>query len=137
MAFTSEDGRTQTALAEINMVPFIDIVLVLLIIFMITAPMLESAIPVELPRTGAAPAIEERPLTVTIDRDLGLYLNDEPMALGVLVTSVTQRRVAGQEVFLRVDETVRFATIAVVLDELAAGGVLDVNLVTEPIAGAP
>ncbi|MDR0786460.1 MAG: biopolymer transporter ExbD [Gemmatimonadota bacterium] len=138
MAFTTDDGRTQTALAEINMVPFIDIVLVLLIIFMITSPMLQSAIPVELPRTSAGTTVEDLPLTVTIDRDLRLYLDDEPMPITELIGRISQFRAAGKQgVSLRVDETVRFSTIAMVLDQFAMAGIQDVNLVTEPIVRRP
>lgn len=135
MATTTRDGTTQTSLAEINMVPFIDIVLVLLIIFMITTPVLESAIDVDVPETRSGVSVDEQRITITIDRELRIYLEDEPIGIEELVARIepsgpdTERNI-----YLRSDETVPFATIAAVLDRLGTGGIRDVHLVTEPMA---
>ena len=74
MAFTTREGRTQTALAEINMIPFIDIVLVLLIIFMVTAPVIQSGIEVNVPKTQIVRELAEEKLVVTLDKEQRLYL---------------------------------------------------------------
>ena len=68
MAFTTLKGRTHTSLAEINITPFVDVVLVLLIIFMLTAPILESGIEVDLPKTHTVKAISDEKVVVTIDK---------------------------------------------------------------------
>ena len=77
MAFTTREGRTQTALAEINMIPFIDIVLVLLIIFMVTAPVIQSGIEVNVPKTQIVRELAEEKLVVTLDKEQRLYLQNE------------------------------------------------------------
>src|SRR5258708_13316253 len=69
---------TQTALSEINMVPFIDVVLVLLIIFMITAPILQSGIEVDVPKTHTVKKITQHPLVVTMDKNQLIYLGNDP-----------------------------------------------------------
>ena len=68
MAFTNPKGRTQTSLSEINVTPFVDVVLVLLVIFMLTAPILQSGIEVDLPKTRTVRAISEERVVVTIDK---------------------------------------------------------------------
>jgi biopolymer transport protein ExbD/biopolymer transport protein TolR len=138
MAFTTQDGRTRSSLAEINMVPFIDVVLVLLIIFMITAPVLDSALPVEVPDSQFGQSVDEQNLTVTIDRERRLYVEDEPASLDQLVGMVQSNLPPSPgNIYLRSDETVPFATIAAVLDRLAMAGIRNVNLVTEPILSTP
>ena len=71
--------ETGTSLSEINMVPFIDVVLVLLIIFMITAPILQSGIDVDVPKTKTVKELTEARMVVTIDRSQRVYLNDKPV----------------------------------------------------------
>src|SRR5688500_18550669 len=89
MATTSRDGRTQSSLAEINMVPFIDVVLVLLIIFMITDPVIQSSIEVEVPETEFLQEIVDQQNVVTIDNELRLYWKDEPVTIDDLVARVS------------------------------------------------
>ena len=74
MAFTTPQGRTQTSLSDINVTPFVDVMLVLLVIFMVTAPIIESGIEVDLPQTHTVKQITEERLTVTIDRKQRLYV---------------------------------------------------------------
>ena len=87
MAFTTRNGRTQTALAEINVTPLVDVMLVLLVIFMITAPILQTGIQVNLPKTREAQAREATPesVIVTVDKEGSVYLsgNDERRAVNI------------------------------------------------------
>ena len=76
MAVTTRDGKTQTVLAEINMIPFIDVVLVLLIIFMITAPVIQSGLEVNVPRTEVVNELSRNLPVVTIDAKETLFLQD-------------------------------------------------------------
>ena len=76
MAFTTSNGRTQSSLADINITPLVDVVLVLLVIFMITAPVLQSGIEVNVPKTRTVKEITEQRLVVTIDRDQQVFLGD-------------------------------------------------------------
>src|SRR3990172_1674433 len=101
------DRRTGTSLSEINIVPFVDVVLVLLIIFMITAPILQSGIEVELPKTRTVQEISEERLVITIDRAQRVYLGNEPVnirELGQLIRQRTQEP-SRDAVFVRCDET--------------------------------
>src|SRR3989304_1250438 len=112
--------HTESSLSDINIVPFVDVVLVLLVIFMITAPILQSGIEVELPKTKTVKEITEERLVITIDRAQRVYLGNEPVnirQLGQLVQSRLQRPTS-DAVFLRCDETVPFGSFAAAVDEL-------------------
>src|SRR5204863_7747554 len=91
MAFTARDGKTQTALAEINMIPFIDIVLVLLIIFMVTAPVMQSGIDVNVPKTQVVRELAEEKLVVSIDKEQKLYLQSNAVNLNELGDRIRQK----------------------------------------------
>src|SRR6202011_3554598 len=105
---------TDTSLSEINMVPFIDVVLVLLIIFMITAPILQSGIEVDVPKTKTVKELTEVRMVVTIDRSQRVYLNDKPVNIHELGKQVLaqSRDPKRQAVYVRADETVPFGSWA-------------------------
>lgn len=134
MAFTNRGGRTATSLSEINITPFVDVVLVLLIIFMITAPLLQSGIEVALPKTRTVKEITEERLVVTIDRAQRLYLGNEPMNIHALGPRLQGRGPAA--VFLRCDESVPFGVFALVMDEIRQAGIQNISVVTEPLTKA-
>ena len=133
------DRRTGTSLSDINIVPFVDVVLVLLIIFMITAPILQSGIEVELPKTKTVKEITEERLVVTIDRAQRVYLGNEPVKLTDLGAAIHARVAAPerQAIFVRCDETVPFGSFAAVVDALRQAGIQNVSVVTEPISSRP
>ncbi len=79
MAFTTPSGRTQTSLAEINVTPFVDVVLVLLIIFMVTAPVIESGIEVDVPQTKTVAETTHEQVTVTINKKQQLFVGADPV----------------------------------------------------------
>jgi len=125
---------TQTSLSDINMVPFIDVVLVLLIIFMITAPILQSGIEVDVPKTHTVKEITEQRLVVTIDKNQRIYLGNDPVNIHQLPDKIKkQQKKAGEAVFLRADETVPFGAFATVIDSLRQSGVANISIVTQPI----
>lgn len=126
--------QTQSTLSEINMVPFIDVVLVLLIIFMITAPILQSGIEVDVPKTATVKEINELRLIVTIDKNQLIYLADKPINIHQLGPQVkAQLKKPQDSVFLRADETIPFGTFAKVIDALRQAGVNNISIVTEPL----
>lgn len=138
MAFTTREGRTQTTLSEINMVPFIDIVLVLLIIFMITAPVIQSGIEVKVPQTQVVRELTEEKFVVTVDKEDKLYLQNEPVNINEVSAKIREKLLdpTRQSVYLRADEAVSWGTMATVMDYLKAGGIENVVIVTQPLQKA-
>ncbi len=131
--------QTGTSLSEINIVPFVDVVLVLLVIFMITAPILQSGIEVDLPKTKTVKEISEDRLVITIDRAQRVYLGNEPVNIHEVgqMVHARMRNPQSDAVFLRCDETVPFGSFATVIDELRQSGIQNVSVVTEPISSRP
>jgi biopolymer transport protein ExbD/biopolymer transport protein TolR len=127
--------QTETSLSDINIVPFVDVVLVLLIIFMITAPILQSGIEVDVPKTKTVKEISEERLVITIDKAQRVYLGNEPLNIHQLGDKLrAHMRQPQQAVFLRCDETVPFGSFATVVDALRQSGITNISIVTEPIS---
>jgi biopolymer transport protein TolR len=138
MAFTARDGKTQTVLAEINMVPFIDIVLVLLIIFMITAPVIQSGIEVDVPETESTNVLTDPLLVVTIDKNERIYLQNKQINVNELPKRVKEMLPAfkRQSVYVQGDKDVTLGAFTTVLDYLKSAGIKDIEIVTEPLEGS-
>ncbi len=128
--------ETGTTLSEINMVPFIDVVLVLLIIFMITAPILQSGIEVDVPKTKTVKELTEVRMVVTIDRAQRVYLNDKPVNIHDIGQQVVSQshNLKQQAVYIRCDETVPFGSWATVVDALRQSGIQNISVVTQPLS---
>lgn len=135
MAFSAK-GRTQTALAEINITPLVDVVLVLLLIFMLTAPVLQSGIDVAIPKTRTVNQVTDERMVVTIDREQNVFLQDKPVNVNELPSRLRttgkgdpSRRV----IYLRADERVPFGAFASVMDAVKQAGITNISIVTRPI----
>jgi biopolymer transport protein TolR len=128
-----------SSLSEINMVPFIDVMLVLLVIFMITAPVLQSGIQVDLPKTRTVKQITQARVIITIDRAQRVYLDDKPINIHELGAQVKAKLTdpAHQPVFIRCDESVPFGSFATVADQLEQSGIQNISVVTVPITERP
>ncbi len=142
MAFTSSTGKTSSSLAEINVTPLVDVVLVLLIIFMITAPVLQSGIDVSVPKTRTVREITEQRLVLTIDKAQNVYLGDKQISIHEVAEKLHQQGSdpAHQIIYLRADETVPFGVFASLMDAVKQAGITNVSIVTQPLeakAGAP
>ena len=135
MAFTNSQGRTQSSLSDINVTPFVDVLLVLLVIFMLTAPILQSGIEMDVPKTRTVREISQERLVVSIDRGQRLYLGNDPININNLGPQVHEKVGTRREqsVFLRADQTVPFGTVAMVVDELRQAGIEQISMVTEPL----
>ena len=139
MAFTNRNGRTQTALAEINVTPLVDVMLVLLVIFMVTAPILQIGIQVNVPKTREAQSNEATPdaLILSVDKDGAIYLSgkNERQAININdLPKILNERLAkskDRKVYLRGDGETPYRVIAYVLDQ-AKQAQASVSLVTEP-----
>jgi len=139
MAFTNAQGRTQTSLSDINVTPFVDVVLVLLIIFMLTAPILQSGIEVNVPKTRTVKEISEERLVITIDRSQRVYLGNDPININQIGARLRAklRDPGRQSIFLRADQNVPFGAFATVMDAVKQAGISNVSIVTEPIQSSP
>ncbi|HEV2399259.1 MAG TPA: biopolymer transporter ExbD [Candidatus Sulfotelmatobacter sp.] len=135
MAFTTSNGRTQTALADINITPLVDVVLVLLIIFMVTAPVLQSGIDVSVPKTKTVKQITEERLVITINKDQRVFLGNDPININEIGSKLRQkiRDPRGQSIFVRADENVPFGAFATVMDAVKQAGFANVSIVTQPL----
>ncbi|MBM3615508.1 MAG: protein TolR [Alphaproteobacteria bacterium] len=127
------------AMSEINVTPFVDVMLVLLIIFMVAAPMLTVGVPIELPDTAASamPNEEEEPLTITITADGLILLQTTEVSDADLIpklTAIAAERTS-DKVFLRADGALAYKRVAQVMGALSAGGFNNIGLVTD--SGGP
>tara|TARA_R110002094_G_scaffold220563_1_gene193423 strand:+ start:152 stop:553 length:402 start_codon:yes stop_codon:yes gene_type:complete len=126
-------------MSEINVTPFVDVMLVLLIIFMVAAPLLTVGVPIELPKTAAQalPTEAEEPLTIAIGADGVIALQSAPIERANLIPKL--RAIAaerdGNKVFLRADGAVNYAAVMEIMGALNAGGFNNIGLVTD--AGGP
>lgn len=129
-------GRWQPK-AEINVTPFVDVMLVLLIVFMITAPLLTVGVPVELPETEArSMAADEEPLTVTIGANGEIFLQETPVELDQLVPRLRAIGGAGYEgrIFIRADEAADYGSVVRVMARISSSGYTNLGLVTDPLS---
>jgi biopolymer transport protein ExbD/biopolymer transport protein TolR len=135
MAFTNSQGRTQSSLADINITPLVDVVLVLLIIFMITAPVLQSGIEVAVPKTKTVKEITEERLVISIDKEQRVFLGNDPININEVADKLHQkiRDPQNQYIFVRADENVPFGAFATVMDAVKSSGITNVSIVTQPL----
>ena len=126
--------RRSPAMSEINVTPFVDVMLVLLIVFMVTAPLLTVGVPVDLPKTRA-PALgqDKEPLSITVSKDGKIYLQKEAVAEEALVPKLQAISQNGydQRIFVRGDKTVAYDRVMVVMGLLASAGFTHIGLVTD------
>jgi biopolymer transport protein TolR len=131
--------QTGTSLSDINIVPFVDVMLVLLVIFMITAPILQSGIEVNVPKTKTVKELTESRVVVSIDRAQRVYIGDDAVNIHQLGDQVhaRMRNPKGDTVYLRCDKTVPFGAFALVVDTLRQSGIQNISVVTEPLDESP
>jgi len=131
-------ARVTTALAEINVVPLVDVMLVLLIIFMVAAPMMTQGMPVNLPQAKKAPPITAQQVYVTVPasfaKDRVVQLDKDEVRIEILPERVRQAMLmrTDKSVFVRADGAVAYKDLVTVMDQLKAGGIDKVGLVTRP-----
>jgi biopolymer transport protein ExbD/biopolymer transport protein TolR len=135
MAFTTSSGRTQTGLADINITPLVDVVLVLLIIFMVTAPVLQSGIDVSVPKTRTVKQITEERMVITINKEQRVFLGNDAININEIGAKLRQRirDPRNQSIFVRADENVPFGAFATVMDAVRLAGFNNVSIVTQPL----
>ena len=143
------EGKSRRLIAEINVVPYIDVMLVLLIIFMITAPLLTQGIKVDLPKAGAEPLDDElirntTPLVLSIDHAGLLYLNvggdeEDPIDEATVVarTAAVLRRTPATPILVKADESVSYGRVVTAMVLLQQAGAEKVGFITDPLENPP
>lgn len=142
MGMRTSKNNSHSVISEINVTPFVDVMLVLLIIFMVTAPILYQGVDVNLPKVESKPmpaAEREKKLILTIDAKGNVYIDKEPIPFSGLKLKVREEIAArggdfeNEYVFLRADSAVPYGNVIDVMAEVQKAGVVKVGLVTEPI----
>ncbi len=127
-------GRKHAPMNEINMTPFIDVMLVLLIIFMVAAPLLSVGVPIDLPQTAAKPInIDQKPVTIAIDDKGRIYVQDQEVPEGELLMRLTAAAKAGvdERIYVRGHRQVDYGRVAQIMGTITAAGFKKIALVTD------
>ncbi len=134
MAVSLPQGRTGTSLSEINVTPLVDVMLVLLIIFMVTAPILQTGIDVQLPETKhVTEANAQQQIVLSISREGFIYYGSQAINFSTIASHLKRdARDPNEAIFLRADKDVKWASIISVMDEIRAAGFTQIKLVTRP-----
>ena len=139
MAFNLDTGggdnrRIGSSLAEINIIPLVDVVLVLLLIFMLTAPMMYRGIDVNLPKAAAKPTAVEERMVLTVTKDRTLYLNDKPVSLATLDSQLRDAFKARTDktLYLKADAWLNYGAVVETMDRVRRAGIERLGMVTEP-----
>jgi biopolymer transport protein TolR len=134
MAFTTPQGRTATSLSEINVTPLVDVMLVLLVIFMVTAPMLQTGIDVELPETKYVKEIDpEERVILSISKQGFIYYGSQEINYSAIPDQLKKDvKNSKDAIFLRADKDVKWNSIVSVIDKVREAGFTEIKLVTKP-----
>ncbi len=129
------EARRRRFMAEINVIPLVDVVLVLLIIFMVTAPMLYRGMDINLPRSSSNTIKPEERVVLTVERDRRVYVDKELISLAQLPQKMDalHRKNPEVSVFLRADQDVPYGTVVQVMDSIKKAGIVKLGMVTDPV----
>ena len=137
MAADVSQGQDKLPLSNINVTPFVDVMLVLLVIFMVTAPIIQQGVEVNLPQAKASPVLgEAEPLIVTVTREGQVYLNDNEVTPAELRTKLQAIRNldAQKPVYLRADRDVRYGSVITTIGEIKGAGIERLGMIALPLA---
>jgi biopolymer transport protein TolR len=133
-------GRRSGVMSEINVTPLVDVMLVLLIVFMVAAPMMTAGVPIDLPKTQANELNSQtQPITVAVTPEGSIFVGEDPVAEGDLVAKVTSLATNGTEdrIFLRGDTSANYGSVMRVMGLLSGAGFTKIGLITEKVPGTP
>ena len=133
----SSESRIGASLSEINIIPLVDVILVLLLIFMLTAPLMHRGIDVNLPRSAAKPTAVEERMVLTLTKDQTVYLNDKPIAIAALDARLRElmKDRTDKTLYLKADQGLQYGFVVETMDRLRRAGVEKLGMVTEPTRG--
>ncbi|MEK7267338.1 MAG: protein TolR [Nitrospirota bacterium] len=125
-------GRDRNVLSEINVTPFVDVMLVLLIIFMVTAPLLQQGIDVNLPQAKGKDLPSEERITLVIKKGGIIFMNDKPMSMSEIKQKLTAISKLNPNVFLKADKDVPYGFVVQVMSDIKEAGIEKLGMITEP-----
>lgn len=128
----SRSQRNRTVMSEINVTPLVDVMLVLLIIFMVTAPLLQQGIDVNLPKAKGKDMPPEERITLIIKRDRTIYMNDNPVTIQDMRRKLEAVNKLNPSVFLKADRDVPYGLVVEVMGEIKEAGIERLGMITEP-----
>lgn len=135
MAFNTGGGKTRMVMSEINVTPLVDVMLVLLIIFMVTTPMMQQGIDIDLPETAASGvATAEEPFVLVIRKNKRIYVGEQQIPTADLqkrLSAIFETR-KDKQIYLQADRTVDYGFVAETMAEIRAAGIFSIGLVTVP-----
>jgi biopolymer transport protein TolR len=124
--------RGRSAMSEINVTPLVDVMLVLLIIFMVTAPLLQQGVDVNLPKAKGKELPPEERITLIIKKDGSIYMNDNPVSMGEMKKKLESVSKLNPNVFLKADKSVPYGLVVELMGEVKDAGIEKLGMITEP-----
>ena len=130
----SADSRIGATLSEINIIPLVDVILVLLLIFMLTAPLMHRGIDVNLPRSAGKPTAVEERMVLTLTKEQTVFLNDKPVPVSQLDARLRDlmKDRSDKTLYLKADQGLQYGFVVETMDRLRRAGVEKLGMVTEP-----
>jgi biopolymer transport protein TolR len=125
-------SRNKTVLSEINVTPFVDVMLVLLVIFMVTAPLMQQGVDVNLPQAKGKDLPPEERISIIIKRDRTIYMNDTPVPMPVMKQKLEAISKMNPNIFLKADKDVPYGLVVEVMGEIKEAGIEKLGMITEP-----
>lgn len=133
-SFESGNRRVGGTLAEINIIPLVDVTLVLLLIFMLTAPLMYRGVDVNLPKTSGKPTTVEERMVLTISKDQNVYINDKLIPMASLEQALRDlfKNRQDKTIYLRADQALQYGFVVETMDRVRRSGIEKLGMVTEP-----
>lgn len=133
----SRPARHRTVLSEINVTPLVDVMLVLLVIFMVTAPLLQQGVDVNLPKAKGKDLPPEERISIVIKKGGNIFMNDNPVSMNDMAKKLSAISKLNPNVFLKADKDVPYGLVVEVMGEIKEAGIEKLGMITEPKIALP